>query len=442
MMEGMSGVYISVAAIAFVIIFSKKTKANMGIVALAMSVVVGAMLGGMNAKGIIAKFDTNLFLLQFMPILFFSMINESDAFGGVINRIVYASRNRGWLIPLALWAATFMLGFIGVSNYATPAIASPIAFMLSRAAGFPPLLAAYIVCSSSLLAAYMPWNGNTMSLTGIASKYVDEVATKQVLVLVRVVHFTFWIGMFLILYFVLKGYKSKAVEFKKPEPFTKDQKKVLYILAAFLIIIAVPGVLNLLIKGSAFIKWLNRVTDVRLMSMIGAIVLHCMKISDTKTALTKRVPWNSIILIVGMSTFINVIGALGVFDTIGDLINRTIPVSLAPLVFAVIVAVLGAVTAGISTVMPAFAPIAVAFAQSAGLNPIAMLALIMTCPTMASVSPISTGGSLAQLGANEEERQKLFKQQFIICGIQVVVMCILAGLGMHFGLAKLFGFVL
>ena len=440
MMSGISGLVIAVAAVVITIVVSRKTGFNMGIMAMAMAMVVGCMLGGMKVKAVLAEFDTDLFLLQFIPMLFFAEVQQCDAFGGIVDRIVYASRKRGWMIPFALWAATFFIGAIGAGNYGTPAIASPIAFALARSAGFSPLIASYIVYSASLLCAYMPWNSNTLNLTGIALNYVDEATAANVLTVVRLVLFTFMILIFLGIYFVKKGYKSKAIEVEKPAPLTPEQKKVLIVLAVFLAVVCLPGILNLLIKNNPVISWAVRVFDVRAVCLFGTFVLHVMRLGNVKEALTKKVPWNTILLITGMSSFINVLNSLGVFETVGDIVNNNLPTAAIPFALALTCALLGAVTAGISTVMPAFTPIAYAFAQSAGLNTVGIMALVMTTPTAASVSPLSTGGSFAMVGATEEERSKLFVEQFIVCGIQIALMVVLAGIGLHLGLADLLGF--
>ena len=127
MMSGTSGLVIAIAALVIVIVASRKTGFNMGIMAMVSAMILGSMLGGMTVKSVLKEFDADLFLLQFIPMLFFAEVQQCDAFGGIVNRIVYATRKRGWMIPMALWVATFFIGAIGAGNYGTPAIASPIA---------------------------------------------------------------------------------------------------------------------------------------------------------------------------------------------------------------------------------------------------------------------------------------------------------------------------
>lgn len=430
-MTGVPGLIVLLVAIILCVIISQKLKINIGIVGMFMGIVVGFFLG-MKPQNVWNLFPTNLFLLLFSTTFFFGFVSQTNVFDGISRRLIYAFRKQGWAIPIVLMVACYAIAVIGAGNYGTPALMSPLAFGLAAELGFSPVLAAAIVWIGSTLSGLYPWESKYLTLQTLYEQTVGVEGARQSMMMLTITQHILFFIVFFGCYFVTKAYKCKPLEtMEKPEPFTKDQKKALYILGAFFFLLCVPSILKRFVTAGALkpiIKWMTTYLDIRTLTISFAIIFHISGLGNAKEVFKSKIPWDSIFKAVGMVTVAALANEVDMVGTLSHLFEAANlpPILICPLL-VICCAGLGAITDGTAVVAPLFIPIAAAMAPLANITPAMMGACIYAAANCTSVSPLSTGGNMATIGASNEQRDGgLYKNQFIYTGVQVVVF-VLAG---------------
>ena len=421
-MTGVPGLILLFAAIILSVIISSKLKINIGVVGMFMALIVGIFLK-MKPQAVWGFFPTNLFLLLFSTTFFFGFVSQTNVFEGISRRLLYAFRKRGWAIPIVLMVACYAIAVIGAGNYGTPALMSPLAFGLAAELGFNPVLAAVIVWLGSTLSGLYPWESKYLTLNQLYITSIGEEGAHQAMMMLFVVQHILFLLLFFAYYFFTKAYKCKPMEnMPKPEPFTKDQKKALIILCCFFALLCIPPILKRYVKW-AFIKWMTTYLDIRTLTITFALIFHVAGLGKANEVFTKKIPWSSIFKAVGMCTLAALATEVGIVDTLSGIFQTANlpPILICPLL-VICCAALGAVTDGTAVVAPLFIPIAAAMAPLAAITPAMMGACIYAAANCTSISPLSTGGNMATIGASNEQRDAgLYKNQFIYTGIQVVL---------------------
>jgi len=428
-MSGTTGIIMLLLWIVIAVAVNKKTGINIGIIGLFGAIFIGAWLGGGKPNKILSLFPTDLFFLLFLTSLFFGFASETKCFDGIADRFVYACRNHGWAIPLALWVGSFFICSLGAGPYGGPAITSPLAFTVSAAAGFDPLIAAALVWSSSVLSGHWPWGSTRNQVYGVYTTLFDEKGATIAANAARTNQYIMFLFVFLCCYFFCKGYKCKPLkDYPKPKAFTPEQKKSLYVVFGVLGCLCIPNILSVVMKHPV-ISWMTRCLDIRCMCLLGSIVFALMG-GDMKKAIGK-VSMNSIMMICGMCTLISVAEQIGVIDTLTELLQGgSIPTWLFMPALMLTCAVLGTFCNGVSVVVPLIAPIAVGLSGRLGISEYSMAAAVFCGSNSASISPLSTGGSMAQIGATVEQKQQIYGKQFKYLFFQVGMFVLASGLGM------------
>ncbi len=440
-MTGVPGLILLFAAIIICVIISEKLKINIGIVGLFMSLVVGIFLK-MKPQAVWNLFPLNLFLLLFSTTFFFGFVSQTNVFDGISKRLLYAFRKQGWAIPIILLVACYAVAVIGAGNYGTPALMSPLAFGLAAELGFSPVLAAAIVWFGSTLSGLYPWESKYLTLTQLYTISIGEEGAHQAMVMLFIVQHILFLMVFLGFYFFTKAYKTKPLEnMEKPEPFTKDQKKALIILCCFFALLCIPPIIKRFWNG-AVIKWMTTYLDIRTLTITFALIFHIVGLGKANEVFTKKIPWSSIFKVVGMCTLASLANEVGIVETLSGLFESANlpPILICPLL-VLACAALGSVTDGTAVVAPLFIPIAAAMAPLANITPAMMGACIYAASNCTSISPLSTGGNMAVIGASNEQRDSgLYRNQFIYAGIQVAVFVIAGFIQMWALVGKALGY--
>jgi len=131
------------------------------------------------------------------------------------------------------------------------------------------------------------------------------------------------------------------------------------------------------------------------------------------------VPWNVVVLIAGILTYIGVLEATGGLDRIADLIA----VGDQPLIGLLLLCYLVGITsffassiAVLATAVPLVVPLV-----DAGLNPVGALLAVALSALMVDVNPLGITGGLYLASTPEEGRSKLFRQLLLFGCASVVV---------------------
>ncbi len=427
--------WIVLAAVAISIALSYLFKINLGIPALIFAYIIGVFIQGMKVKEVVAQWPTSV-VFQLMTItMFFSFAIFNGTLPKVADNIIYKFRNNAKVIPFALLFIGAVIGALGAPPPACNTILAILTFTIAIPAGLSPWLCAVIVCFGGSIGTFFPWavQGSVVkSRTDEMLANTDLAGMGELTAYKTCLHWIlFTLIIFFIFFFLTKAFKIKAVDVKKPEPFTAVQKKNLTIIIIVAILVIVPNLLKLFIKTSPMLNKLSSAFDIQMLAIIGTLICSLMKLGSEKDAIVKGVPWNTILMVGGVCTLMGVASAAGVTQYIGDTLAAS---SFSPSMIGMILALIGAFlslfSGAINAVFPMLGAIAVPYAASAGISPIPLLVAIAVGASATAISPFSTGGAIMIANVPDQKvADGLFIKTIVLAIIGAAVAALMAFTG-------------
>lgn len=428
------GLIVFMLAIVISIILGTKLKMNIGMVALAFTFLIGVTLSGLSGRSVSGLFPTNIFVTQLVATFFYGFASLNGAFNGIADRIIYRTKKVKGALPFVVLLCTILLSMMGAGAEATPVIMSPIAFMLAAEAGFHPILASLAVWVGSVCTIGATWTPGGAVAYSIWSPHLGEEAADATSLYIMLLLIAIGFITMLVVYFIYRK-DLKEIEMEEPAPFTPIQKRSLMIVVIALLLMLIPAVLEALVPNPVT-KWISTHITVQVVCLVGSLIFVIMGLADPKEVFTKKIPWNSLITLAGMGTLVALAGELGIVDAIGGWIGDSVPAKFMPLMLVLVAGLLSYVVAASSVIYPLFAPMVPALAAASGLSPILIAVSIMLGANISSFSPVSTGGSMAMLGASEEQRDIVMTGQFRFAMYFLIIFVAIFGV---LGLLGVFG---
>lgn len=428
------GLIVFMLAIVISIILGTKLKMNIGMVALAFTFLIGVTLSGLSGRSVSGLFPTNIFVTQLVATFFYGFASLNGAFNGIADRIIYRTKKVKGALPFVVLLCTILLSMMGAGAEATPVIMSPIAFMLAAEAGFHPILASLAVWVGSVCTIGATWTPGGAVAYSIWSPHLGEEAADATSLYIMLLLIAIGFITMLVVDFIYRK-DLKEIEMEEPSPFTPIQKRSLMIVVIALLLMLIPAVLEALAPNPVT-KWISTHITVQVVCLVGSLIFVIMGLADPKEVFTKKIPWNSLITLAGMGTLVALAGELGIVDAIGGWIGDSVPAKFMPLMLVLVAGLLSYVVAASSVIYPLFAPMVPALAAASGLSPILIAVSIMLGANISSFSPVSTGGSMAMLGASEEQRDIVMTGQFRFAMYFLIIFVAIFGV---LGLLGVFG---
>ena len=424
-----------------VILISNKTKMNMGVLCLLAAFILGGWYAKASLNNIINYFPLSVLCTLLSTTIFFAYINQTEAFKGVVDRVLYATKGKTWFYPFAIFFSVFLIACIG-GNSSAPIIVSPIAFAIAASTGMHPLLAVMSGYLASAGIGMAPWTPGGVVFSGLMEPGAGD---KKMTALIMAIIILF-VGALLYLiatYFVLGGNKLQdkgTFVAKEPVPFTREQKTALITLLVVMLVALIPAIIKSFSTGTLnkVCTWMGNYMDIKVLCFIGALFLALMKIGDGQKVMREMVPWGIFLDIGGACVLINCAKDMGIIDLISKWASDSLPGWLMPFV-CVLVAGLLSFVSNAMVILPMFSPIAATMAVAGGQSPVVLCTCLLVGCVATGLSPVSMGGSLHSLGATKEQREAIFGKQFLAAFIHLGIYLVFALVG-GFGLVgKIFG---
>jgi len=440
-MSPVVGVILFVVMFALMIILSDKIKMSIGLIGLLFAFILTGWVAGGNPMSVVNYFPTNTILTLFIASAFFCYVQQTGLFGGIVERIMYASKGKTAIVPIAIFLCSGIVGGMGGAEVA-PLLLSPIAFAIVNYAGMHPLFAVITTYAGTCLTGIGFWTSGGSSVRSLAEAEIGEAASYissyQALMFLAL----FFTIFFICAYIVFKGHKLdkeriSAYLSKKPEPFTRDQKFAFVVVLIVVLVTMIPVLFQTLIAPNPVTAWMSTHLALKQNCLLGILAFHFAKIGDSKEIFKNKIPWTSLVNIAGCCMIVNSAKDLGITDMLASLLTDAIPGYFIPAAILVISALLS-FASNMFAIVPLFAPMAVILGEAAGVHPATIVACIICGCNATGLSPVSMGGSLHQIGANDEQRAFIFKKQWLAAVIAMGSMTIVSLLGVWQLVDKLF----
>ena len=170
--------------------------------------------------------------------------------------------------------------------------------------------------------------------------------------------------------------------------------------------------------------------------LIGSVlcILGCGK---EKKAIA-GVPWNVIIMVLGVGILMNVISLSGGVDLLVSALEKVMGEKSAAPVIALLAGIMSFFSSGLGVVFPTLVPICGGLASGIGADGVYLVAMVVIGGTIAGYTPISTTGALIMAGVaqqkDSEERfpqNKMFLELFAVSFINLAVLAVMAMTGVY-----------
>jgi di/tricarboxylate transporter len=397
---------LSLAALVAALVLSMTTRINVGVLGLALAWAIGVYGAGMTPEAVMAGFPVGLFLTLAGVTLLFALAEANGTLGAIASRIVRLAKGDARVVPVVFFFIACALSSVGPGAIATVALLVPLAMIVGRTAGVPPLLTALMVANGANAGNLSPFSSvgiianGAMAKAGLAGhewRVWFASFAAHILVAGAAYGWLTWRGR--------PQTRGSAVPAAKPEtPFLSGaQRFTVATIAAW-----IAGVLGFNVS-------------LGLAAFGASAILLAARAGDELAAL-RAVPWGIIVMVCGVSVLIALLEKTGGMSLFTAVLARA---ASAATVNGMIALVTGAISTYSSTsgvVLPAFLPTAAGLAQRVGGGDALAIALsINVGSSLVDVSPLSTLGALCVAAVADPEASRALFRTLLIWGLSMIL---------------------
>jgi len=398
-----------------------KFNLQMGVSAFVFAFIIGVIFMGMRVKEVIALFPTSIYFQVMCLSLFFGYGVVNGTMEAIANHMLYASKEKPWMIVFILTAIGYVLGALGCVPPAIGAILAVMAFNVAIPSGVDPRICVAIGGTGNA-SGFVVWGACGSIISSTIASVGYEAESHQFTWIACAVAVLVTFVAILIFFFGYKGYKiQKVVDMQKPAEFTREQKLTLIVILVMVFFAVVPGCCKTLGIGGSFMKSVANFCDMQVLCLIGFIVCKFLKLADQKKVI-QACPWNTLLLLAGISCLMSVATKAGAVEILTNWLSANIPVALLPLFMVLLGGFLSCFSGGITVVFPMVAPMVPPLVAASGANPLVLFISVLLGAHFTGMSPFSTGGAVFMGSCHDEDMaKKLVTQQLVVCGVSIVL---------------------
>lgn len=418
---------IAIILLVAIIIVGLKFNINLGVLGLAAAYICGTFIGNLSAGSIIGFWPTSIMTQVCCVMLFFSVGVKNETFQALAYKLIYRGRNFAPLIPVLLYLSILIVAGTGTGGNAVYFMTLPIYLIAKQCKmkmGFFPLIVIAGINGGGWMVFSMEGalNNGILASSGFTSEMALSIASKSG------IHFLLTsLIMFVVGYIVFQGWKCEAIITEKPKPFTKEQRWTLSLVVTFVLLYLLPTILGNF-TDNAIVSMIVSKVNLYMLACVFALICLALKLIRFED-MVKGVPWNALLTVCGMGTFIAVCNQLGMVDFLTNLFHNNIDASIMPAFFAICAGIMSLFSATMGVVLPTFYPILNSLMVSSGISPYAMASSIAIGSAMSGISPFSNMGAVTYSVVKEEDKKTVFIAAIATIGLAWIVVqaCILLG---------------
>jgi di/tricarboxylate transporter len=446
---------LSLVVLVIMFVLATALPINMGTLGFTAAFLFGTLVLDLDVDGVLASFPTDLFLTLAGITFLFGIAQLNGTVDLLVRGAIRLVGGRLAAIPWIMFAVTALL--VGIGALFAVAIVAPIALRFAFKHKIDPLLMGMMVVHGALGGAFTP--------ISVYGSFVNDLVgdsgleTSPITLTVAPLLFNAAIGLVLFFLFggrsLLRARTSTAADGARepepvgaaagprsdsggvagagvtardhgtsarpsegsaadleeeddarPEPVRPDQIATIVGLLAF-----------------AFCTVVFQL-DVGFVSIIIGVVLSLISPTRTKGAVDK-IAWSTVLLIVGVLTYVGVLEEAGTIDYISDAIAGL----GMPLVAALLICYLGGVASAFASsvaILGVMIPLAIPFLQAGEIGAVGFIAALAIASTVVDVSPFSTNGALVLANAQDVDRERFYKRLIGYAAVVVLLGPLLA----------------
>lgn len=391
---------------------------NVGILSIGFAMILTLLFKDqIAAADVIGGFGTSLFVQMVGVTYLFAIINGNGTLELLAKKIVNLVPARA--IPFVMFIIGMVLSAAGPGSIPCLAIIPVIAIPISVSAGINPIMTSIIGDMGAMAGRMSPLTPEAAVVRGLMEKQNMTGNTVPIMVCTAVTA----VVCCVFVYIYYKGWKVDQTvvtgEKEKLPKFTWQQ----YLSLAGLVVLAF---------GVLVLSW-----NVGLTGFLIGSVLCIIGCGDEKKAV-KGIPWNVIIMVLGVGMLMNIVSLSGGVDILVSALESVMNIKTANPIMAILAGIMSFFSSGLGVVFPTLVPICGSLASGIGADGIYLVAMVVIGGTIAGYTPISTTGALIMAGVAQQEdsekrfpQNKLFIELFAVSVINLVVLAVMAATGIY-----------
>jgi di/tricarboxylate transporter len=359
----------------------------------------------MRVSEVAAGFPSSLFLVLLGVTLLFSQARVNGTLDQIARRSVRLVGGKPGFVPLVFFGLGAALASIGAGNIAATAMLAPIAMTIAGRAGISAFLMTVTVATGANSGGLSPFAPTGIIANGLMARIgITDVAWPTFFNNFVAQGFV-GIGGYLLLggaKLIARGGSTSAEEAAET-PLSWQQTLTLALVASWI----------------ASAVWLK--LDVGMGAFIAAAILTLTRAADEERAV-KEVPWNTIIMVCGVTVLIAILEKTGGMSLFTSLLARfSTPTSITG-VIAFVTGLISVYSSSSGVVLPAFLPTVPGLIENlGGGDPIAIASSINVGAHLVDVSPLSTLGALCIASAPASENRTALFNKLLLWGLSMSV---------------------
>jgi di/tricarboxylate transporter len=407
---------VSLVLLVVVIAIGFKKKVNLGILAIFVAVLFGAVLGVKDSE-IIKGFSSNLFIMLLGITLLCSIAEVNGSVTLFAKKCTALVGNKTWLAPIMIWFIGALISGAGPGSIPSLGIVCAIAAPFGIATGYDPIMMCAIGEAGIFFGRFTPI---TTDCSVISAYAFPQGYTQFFGSLMKIALFISIVESIAI-FVAFKGYKVKSDVVKEKEelpPFSKSQ------------------IMTLLGFGVLIVTVLGLRKNVGLVGFSVSSILILLGAVNEKKAIAK-VPWGTLVMITGVGMLMKLVVKAGGINLLVNALSSIMTPGTAAAITGAMAGVMSWFSSATGVVFPTMIPMVSGLVENMGgqVNPNVLISMISICAAYAGLSPASTGGALilaASAGDSEVSAEKesyLFAKMFAVSAGALLIIVLLAFTG-------------
>ena len=409
----------SLIALAAAIILGFVLKVNVGIVAIGFAYVIG-IIYDLGASKITGGFSSSMAMTMIGVMYLFAIVSNNGTLELMAKKIAGLAGKRKFLLYIAIYAIGAIISGVGPGAIPTLAIIPVLAIPIALKAGINPILLSLIGQMGAQSLRMCPITPEAVVVSGLMTEQGLDGSTLPAMWCLWLTEIVMVIAAFIF----FKGWKfdeplKDITDLEENSRFSG--KQLLSLVGLFAMIGCV-----------VFFKM-----NVGLISFVVGMILVMAGCAEDKKVI-KSIPWNTILLVLGVGVLMNIVKLSGGVDLLAAFIaNASSAKTISPIMNGA-AGVMSFFASGLGVVFPTLVPTVGGIAQNLGVNAEELMASVVIGGTIAGFTPISTAGALILAGVSQfpqvEEKysqNKMFVELFIFSIICMAIGVIMAALGIY-----------
>ena len=411
---------VSLVALAAAIILGFVKKVNVGILSIAFAYLIGIVYG-LGAGKITGGFGASMAMTMIGVMYLFAIVSSNGTLELLAKKIAGMAGSRKYILYIAVYAIGAILSGVGPGAIPTLAIVPVLAIPVALKAGLNPILLSLIGQMGAQCVRMCPITPEAVVVAGLMTEQGLDGSTLPAM-------WSMWLTELVMIacaFLYFKGWKldepvKLAGEPEQMEHFNGKQK------------LSLAGLAVMIVCVVAFELNVGLISFV-----IGCALILCGCADENKVI--RSVPWNTILLVLGVGVLMNIVKVSGGVDLLADSISMfSTSKTISPIMCGA-AGIMSFFASGLGVVFPTLIPTVGGIASSlGGVSPTELMASVVIGGTVAGFTPISTAGALILAGVSQfpevegkYSQNKMFLQLVVISILCMLISVIMAALGVY-----------